>query len=76
MSLIVDKDRFQEVVDGAMSQTGIFVRAFLNDKVGSYDVITLTKDSLLEWLRSRDENPDDGVSWREQVIMVVFGHPR
>lgn len=74
MELIIDKDRLQDIVDGKLNQTGILVRATNDGEIGNYDIVALTKDSLLEWLRSRDDNPDTGASWREQVIMIVFGH--
>lgn len=50
--------------------TGIYVRAKLNDKFGTYDIAQLTKDSLLEWLTSRGGfNP-----WAEDVVGILLGH--
>lgn len=68
--LIVDTNR-----KNYRNASGIFVRAKCGDEFGSYDIAELTKDSLLEWLRSRDDNPDTGASWREQVILAVLRHP-
>lgn len=64
MNLIVDNDRAH--LDG----TGIFVRAKHGGSWGSYDIATLTRDSLGEWLRSRGgEN-----AWAESVVFILLGH--
>jgi hypothetical protein len=48
---------------------GIYVRALgVDGKCGSHDIADLTRDSLLEWLRSK---PDRA----EQTVLVLFGHP-
>lgn len=52
-------------------ETGIYVRATLDGKWGSYDMNHLTPESLTEFLRSRDgEN-----RWMEGVICALLGYP-
>ena len=54
MELAVDKIRLE---NDYSFHTGVFVRAkFPNGKWDSVDVSLLTKESLLEWLRSRGGN--------------------
>ncbi len=55
--------------------TGIYVRAKRGEAWASVDILELTRDSLLDWLRSRDERePDVGAHWRESVILICFGY--
>ena len=64
--LLVDGKRLEENV-----KTGISVRAkFPDGHFGTADIYFLTKESLLEWLRSRGgENV-----WAENVVGVLLGH--
>jgi hypothetical protein len=62
MNLQVDPARFDR-----HGQTGIFVRATLNGKWGSYDIAELYKPSLLEWLRS-------GEGMAERVLVLLLDH--
>ena len=66
--LELDTDRMEEYKD---SRTGIYVRAQLpNGKWDSVDIIYLTSESLLEWLRSRGgENV-----FAENVVGILLGH--
>jgi len=66
--LIVDVDR---AADPELSEsTGIFVRAKLGDKWGSWDIAQLTKGSLLSWLKSRGgDNP-----YAEDVVGILLGY--
>lgn len=68
MDLKIDAERVKEFGD---SRTGIFVRAMSPEgKWDSYDIVLLTKESLLEWLRSRGgDNP-----YAEQVVCILLGH--
>ena len=52
-------------------ETGIYVRAVDSDgKWGSHDIVDLTKESLVQWLRSRGgDNP-----YAENVVCVLLGH--
>lgn len=44
--------------------------AKLDDKWGNFDIADLTKESLLEWLRSRGgEN-----KWAEDTVGILLGH--
>ncbi len=55
-------------VDGR--ETGILVRAMKDGQPGTYDIVTLHRDSLFRWLRSRGgANP-----WAENVVAVLLGH--
>lgn len=64
MELKVDSKRLKQF------ETGIFVRATLDGKWGSYDIADLEKESLLDWLRSRGgDNP-----WAEDVVGILLGH--
>ena len=38
---------------GEGAGSGIYVRAMKDGKPGSYDIVTLDRDSLFQWLRSR-----------------------
>ena len=49
--------------------TGIPVRSELNGRWGANDIAELTKESLLEWLRSRP-------NFAEQTVLILLGHPR
>ncbi len=51
-------------------ETGIYVRAKLDGKFGSYDISQLDAESLLIWLRSRGgENV-----WAENTVCILLGH--
>lgn len=60
-----------KVEQGRLDQaTGIFVRATLEGRWGSYDIAELDRASLLTWLRSRGgANP-----WAENVVLAMLGH--
>jgi hypothetical protein len=63
--LLVDSER-----DAKRStyHTGCYVRARLGDQWGAYDVATLTRDSLLVWVRHL---PEEG---REELILYLMGY--
>lgn len=69
MELIVDNKRLEKF--GNQNHTGIYVRAKLpNGKWDAVDILLLTKDSLLTWLRSRGgEN-----TWAENCVAILLGH--
>lgn len=51
--------------------TGIYVRAKDPDgKWDSVDIVSLTRDSLDRWLRSRDS-----IDWPVSVVMILLGYP-
>jgi hypothetical protein len=47
--------------------TGIYVRAELAGEYGSHDIADLTRESLVDWLRSRP-------GWAEKVLLMLLGH--
>ena len=69
MQLYVDELRFRSPLT---PETGIFVRADYQGKVISTDLSTLTKESLLEWLKSRGGNNP----WAEDTVGVILGYGR
>lgn len=65
MELAVDNDRA-----GRFGETGILVRAKINDRWGNADIADLNAESLLRWLRSRGgENV-----WAESCVFMILGH--
>jgi len=50
--------------------SGYYVRAYRDGKIGTYDIVNLTRDSLFAWLRSRGGENE----WAESVIFGLFGH--
>lgn len=53
-----------------LTETGIYVRATLRGKWGSYDIVSLDRHSLFAWLRSRD-----GQNYlAENVVGILLGH--
>lgn len=67
-NLIVNRTR--AINEDLREATGIYVRAKCNGKWGSYDIATLEKESLFQWLRSRGgENV-----WAENVVGILLGH--
>lgn len=50
--------------------TGIFVRAIFDGQWGSYDIATLKREGLIDWLRSRGGRND----WAENVVALLLGH--
>ena len=64
MHLKVDEKRV-----GCHELTGIPIRAEFNGRWGTHDVGELTKESLLEWLRSRP-------NFAEQTVLILLGYPR
>ena len=67
MEYEVDYSRMVEFRDAS---TGIFVRAKYGEHWDSYDIVHLTKESLLSWLKSRGgDNP-----YAENVVGVLLGH--
>ena len=68
MELHVDPAR--KVPEGTEPGTGIYVRAKDGEKWGSFDIMELTKESLLLWLRSRgDMSP-----WAENTVGILLGY--
>lgn len=63
----VDPIRIEEDCDGV---TGIYVRAKLNGEWGSYDIATLTSESLMAFLRSRGGKNE----WAENTVLSMLGH--
>ena len=54
MELMVSQQRLDE---GFKNETGVYARATMPDgRWVSADICTLTKESLLEWLASREPN--------------------
>jgi hypothetical protein len=53
-----------------MTNTGFFVRAIHDGKWGSHDISALTRQSLLDWLRSRGGENE----WAEDVVLGLLGH--
>lgn len=65
MKLEIDEERSSEKF-----KLGIPIRASLDGRHGTYDIGQLSKQSLLEWLRSRGgDNP-----WAEDLIGILLGH--
>ena len=62
--LIVDESRIN------LPETGISIRAKFKDKWGTYDIIHLTKKSLLGWLRM----DGGGNKLAENCVGIVLGH--
>lgn len=50
--------------------TGIYIRATLDGKYGSYDIATLTGESLMAFLRSRGGKNE----WAENCVLTMLGH--
>jgi hypothetical protein len=50
--------------------TGIYVRAKLDDKWGSYDIATLDRTSLCAFLRARGGKNE----WAENTVLAMLGH--
>jgi hypothetical protein len=68
--LYVDLARDDDPRHGDLCETSIYARALRDGKSGSYDIVTLHRDSLFRWLRSRGgANP-----WAENVVAVLLGH--
>lgn len=54
-----------------MKRRGIYVRAKgCDERIGSYDIAELDRDSLLRFLRSRGGDNE----WAENVVLVLLGH--
>lgn len=64
MNYEVDKNRYGKY------NTGIYVRATLNGRWGSYDVGDLSASSLFDWLRSRGGKNE----WAENVVSILLNH--
>lgn len=69
MKLIVDDQRGRP---GSVERnaTGIFVRAKYGEEWGAFDIATLTRSSLIEWLRSRGGDNE----WAENAVAMLLGH--
>ena len=68
MELKVDASRLKEYEN---SRTGIYVRAQLPDgDWDSVDIVHLTSESLLEWLRSRGGDSP----YAEDVVGILLGY--
>lgn len=65
-TLTVDPDRTH------LQETGIYVRALNTEgRMGNADIAHLNRDSLDEWLRSRDS-----IEWPIGVVKALLGHPQ
>jgi hypothetical protein len=69
MDLRVDNERYENLID-PIYETGIFVRALLNEKWESVDIVFLDKDSLLFWLKSRGGDN----MWAENCVGILLEH--
>lgn len=67
MDLEVDDNRYQAAADEP--GTGIYVRAKHNGKFESVDIVTLTYESLMAWLRRGGDNP-----MAERTVAILLGH--
>lgn len=69
MEFTIDSERYEN--KETWGSTGIFVRAqHTTGKWESVDIVLLSKDSLLAWLKSRGgDNP-----YAEDVVGILFGH--
>jgi len=63
-------DRYRAINADLKGATGIYIRAKLDDRFGAYDIATLTKESLLEWLRSHGGANE----LAENVVGLLLGH--
>ena len=64
--LTVDSDRAH------LPEAGIFVRALDADgHWDSVDIAHISRDSLIDWLRSRDS-----IEWPINVVMTILAHPQ
>ena len=68
MLLQIDKERY-----GKYAETGIYVRARMDNAWYSTDIANLTKESLLEWLRD-PEASSRLVSRAEAIVLLMLGH--
>lgn len=66
--LIIDVDRYE--ISPKLPETGIYVRATLRGKWGSYDIVHLTKESLIEWLHK--DGGDNKLA--ENCVGILLGH--
>lgn len=66
MDLIADETR----LDMHHGSTGIYIRAKLHGKWGSYDIAALQKESLLAFLKSRGGDNQ----WAEDIVGILLGH--
>ena len=70
MNLQIDPSRLASYED-KRSWTGIYVRAqTISGKWVSADIAILTKESLYQWLRSRNGKNE----WAENVVGILLGH--
>jgi hypothetical protein len=51
-------------------QAGILVRAKCNDQVGTYDIATLDRVSLIRWLRHEGGKNE----LAENILLALLGH--
>lgn len=52
-----------------MPGTGIYVRAMMSDKMyGSVDIISLDKESLMEWMKSKEPE------FLRNLVAMLLGH--
>jgi len=63
---------FKETLVIESDRTGLPIRAKFepHDRVYTTDIYLLTKESLLEWLKSRDGDN----AWAEDVVGILLGH--
>jgi hypothetical protein len=66
--LIIDPERLAKYPD----RTGIYIRATLDGKWETCDLIHLTKESVVQWLKSRGGDN----KWAEDTVLILLGHER
>lgn len=71
VTLTIDPARTE---DNGYHDTGIYIRAKhpSTDRWGSYDIVNLTKESLLAWLRGH--GGDNPVAENTVGILLGYGH--
>lgn len=55
-----------------LPETGVPIRAIIDDRWSTVDVVHLDKPSLKSWLRSRGEKN----AWAEDFVFILLGHER
>jgi len=68
MTFHVDSERT------SLKETGIYIRATLNGKWESHDLAHLDRESVLLWLRDRQQDMASPRSRAEQTVLILLGH--
>lgn len=63
-------DRHRAIDPQWKEATGIYVRAWVDGRMGPHDIAVLTQASLLKWLRSRGGQN----RWAEGLVASLLGH--